>query len=722
VFKQNEVIEFNCSVSGGTPLYTFNWTSSIDGFISDEESFSKSLSAGEHVISLSATESSGQGKTAYVNISVIMETKKEEEAKKEKIITATTIVVPDDYPTIQQAVDNASDSDTIFVRSGTYPENIRIDKDLTLEGEDRDTTAIDGEGSGDCIRISSADVNISEFTIKNAGSGNDGVYAYSSNLNLNNATISNCGDDAINFYSGKSLTLRDSIFENCGGGLIYDYYGGYVTGNATIERNIIRDNSGSGLEIRISSGKSVINDNQIINSTGTSSDGIYCSSNEVTMENNTVKNSGADGIYLSAGNAALTNTSIDTAGNDGLHAYCQNLTINPPFTIKSARRYGIFAYKTGLNLNNATISNCGNDAICFRDGKSLTLRDSILENCEGGLIYDYYGKYATGNATIERNIIRDNSGSGLEIRLSSGKGAVINDNQIINSTGTSSDGIYCSGNEVTMENNTVKNSGDDGIYLSAGNAALTNTFIDTASNDGLHAGCQNLTIYPPFTIRNVGGYGIYTDETALNLNNATISNCGDDAIRFYSGKSLTLRDSIFENCGGGLIYDYYGGPATGNATIERNIIRDNSGSGLEIRLRKSAVINDNQIINSTGTSSDGIYCYISSNGEVTMENNTVKNSGDDGIYLSGAENVTLTTTIIDTAGDDGLYVDNCQNMTINPPFTIQNVGGYGIYTDEIALDLNNATISDCGDYAIRFENGKSLTLRDNILENCGGWC
>jgi len=288
----------------------------------------------------------------------------------------------------------------------------------------------------------------------------------------------------------------------------------------------------------------------------------------------------------------------------------------------------------------------------------------------------------------------------LRILLTSGKNAVINDNMIINSTGTGSNGILCSilsNGEVTMENNTVKNSGDDGIYLSgAENVVLTNTTIDTAGDDGLYVyNCQNMTINPPFTIQNVSGYGIYTSEHALNINNATISNCGDDAIYFKDGKSLLLKDSVIENCVCGI--NYYG-RAIGNATIERNIIRDNTGSGLRILLTsgKNAVINDNMIINSTGTGSNGILCSILSNGEVTMENNTVKNSGDDGIYLSGAENVIITDTTINTAG------------------------GYGIYTPGCDLSITNATIGHCGDDAIYFKDGKSLLLKDSVIENCGG--
>ncbi len=54
---------------------------------------------------------------------------------------AASIIVPDNYSTIQAAVNAASPGDTITVRSGTYRENITISKAITLTAENYDSRA-----------------------------------------------------------------------------------------------------------------------------------------------------------------------------------------------------------------------------------------------------------------------------------------------------------------------------------------------------------------------------------------------------------------------------------------------------------------------------------------------------------------------------------------------------------------------------------------------------
>lgn len=77
-----------------------------------------------------------------------------------------------DYVTIQEAIDAPETlvGHTIFVRSGTYYEHVIIRKDLSLIGEDKNTTIIDGSENGTVISIESVNYSrISGFTIQNSG-------------------------------------------------------------------------------------------------------------------------------------------------------------------------------------------------------------------------------------------------------------------------------------------------------------------------------------------------------------------------------------------------------------------------------------------------------------------------------------------------------------------------------------------------------------------------
>jgi parallel beta-helix repeat protein len=76
--------------------------------------------------------------------------------------------VPRDYPTIQEAINNASPGDTISVDEGTYFENIIVNKSITLMGKDREKTIIAGNGMGNVITIKASNVTINGFTIKNS--------------------------------------------------------------------------------------------------------------------------------------------------------------------------------------------------------------------------------------------------------------------------------------------------------------------------------------------------------------------------------------------------------------------------------------------------------------------------------------------------------------------------------------------------------------------------
>jgi len=96
----------------------------------------------------------------------------------------TTIIVPDDYPTIKAAIGNATDGDTIFVKKGIYEEEtLEISKALFIIGQDVENTVINLHpplvkttiftqtftSYANPINIKADDVKISGLTINSEG-------------------------------------------------------------------------------------------------------------------------------------------------------------------------------------------------------------------------------------------------------------------------------------------------------------------------------------------------------------------------------------------------------------------------------------------------------------------------------------------------------------------------------------------------------------------------
>ena len=123
------------------------------------------------------------------------------------------IVVPDDYSTIQEAVDHSSSGDTIFVKSEVYQENVVLDKSgVALVGENRDTTIIDGSGTGTSFYVNANNAEVSNFTIQNSGyelsdSGINVNGSYNTLLSNNKVSSNHIG---IYLSSSSNCILRDN--------------------------------------------------------------------------------------------------------------------------------------------------------------------------------------------------------------------------------------------------------------------------------------------------------------------------------------------------------------------------------------------------------------------------------------------------------------------------------------------------------------------------------
>ena len=122
------------------------------------------------------------------------------------------------YTTIQDAIDNSMDDDTVYVYDGIYYENLFINKPISLVGIDKNFTIIDGNRSLYTILIKFSWVNITGFTIQN---GEMGIYVPGADYSFNNISgnifLSNF--EGIRLYNSSNNKITQNTFKD------HDNYG-----------------------------------------------------------------------------------------------------------------------------------------------------------------------------------------------------------------------------------------------------------------------------------------------------------------------------------------------------------------------------------------------------------------------------------------------------------------------------------------------------------------
>ncbi len=272
---------------------------------------------------------------------------------------------PNNYTSIQDAIDDALLGDTIFVYSGVYYENVRIYKSINLIGENEETTIIDGR-NGTAMEIVGSEINVSKFKIINS-------------------TGSFWEGGGIIITNGQNIFISRIIMEKSDGCCVFDSFR-VVFEDCNFSNNIfgfwIRDSH------HINITNTILSNNlgkKVNNNTYIGGDGIFIlNSSHVRVENCLLYNNRLSGID----------------GRGASHIYVLNSTID--FGGIEIYHFGILF----INTFNTFIENCfvSNSyyAIHLTETNNVSIyRCSVINN--------YIGfKLTRSRAVVQYNNIRDN--------------------------------------------------------------------------------------------------------------------------------------------------------------------------------------------------------------------------------------------------------------------------------------------------------------------------
>lgn len=148
--------------------------------------------------------------------------------------TTITVGPTSAYKTIQSALNAASAGDIIIVNSGTYYENVAVDKAVTIRAASGATPIVDARSKYPAFRVHANNVRIEGMTVRNAGPLYSGFYVTGSDVTIANNKVSGCGW-GIYLTRGSGSTVVDNIIT----GSTTDGIGVYSSNGNLLQRNTV---------------------------------------------------------------------------------------------------------------------------------------------------------------------------------------------------------------------------------------------------------------------------------------------------------------------------------------------------------------------------------------------------------------------------------------------------------------------------------------------------
>lgn len=151
------------------------------------------------------------------------------------------IKVPEDYPTIQEGINAAKSGDIVFVSSNMYYEHVIVNKTVTLMGESKENTIIDGNGTETVVTMTVPNIEVKGFTIQNGGDfPHCGVLVSSCNGNIISNNIIRNNYNGLELHQSNGSNVFDNTITNNSNAAIYISYSSdnIVVSNAILDNSI----------------------------------------------------------------------------------------------------------------------------------------------------------------------------------------------------------------------------------------------------------------------------------------------------------------------------------------------------------------------------------------------------------------------------------------------------------------------------------------------------
>ena len=340
--------------------------------------------------------------------------------------------MPNDYPTIQAAIDAAESNSVVYVRAGVYREHVVINKPLWLIGEDPNSTMIDGQQSGATVTLKANDILIKGFTITGGGvvwgllGQGIGIAFY----NIVNCTIINnkiIGNRmGIYLHSSSNIVVSNNVVMNNREGIYL-----YNSLHNSIIKNDIISNEYFAIHLFSSNNTQIIGNNIMNNSLGIY---LYFSSNNNTIVGNSIIRSGGMILSTSSHNNISKNIFVgnglyilssyenivkDNVINDKPLVYLEGIS---DYIIKDAGQIILINCKN-IAIEGLKISNTGIGIELWQTNNTIITKSNLIENQISICLY------ASSHNNIFENIIKNNV---LGIRIISSLYDNVSKNNITN--------------------------------------------------------------------------------------------------------------------------------------------------------------------------------------------------------------------------------------------------------------------------------------------------